>query len=138
VDEGAARVLKAFAENGGEVITVGRTVEALAPFRNVAASETPRLTAELARNKGVIKAGKSSVMGIAVHRAAQGTILHVVNYNYNASTHRIDPIDASFDLEFEPRKPRVHSFPESAGVSAVVKGRKLNLARAGIYTILEL
>ena len=77
-------------------------------------------------------------MGIAVHRVAEGTILHVVNYNYNASTHRMDPIDASFDLEFEPRKPRVHSFPENTAVSAVVKGSKLNLARAGIYTIVEL
>ena len=31
--------VKAFAENGGEVIAVGRTVEALSSFRNVAASE---------------------------------------------------------------------------------------------------
>jgi len=138
MDEGTARAVKAFADKGGEVITVGRRVDALASLRNVAAADAAGLTSELAKDKGVIKAGKSSVMGISVHRAAEGMVLHVVNYNYNAATHRIDPISASFELGFQPRAPRVHTFPDNPAVSVTVQGRKLDLAGAGIYTIVEL
>jgi hypothetical protein len=138
MDEATAEAVLAFERGGGELITVGRRTEPLASCRNVPVRDTGRLVGEMTGKKGMVSAGKSNVMGIAVHRRPEGVVLHVVNYNYNAGTHRIDPIDATFDLAFTPKKPKVHSFPENPHVSTSLNGKKLTLTGAGIYTIVEL
>ncbi len=134
----AAEVIRAFGKSGGEVLTFARRVDALSSCKNYEAGDIDRLVDELSADKGVVSAADSGRIGIAVHKSGSRLVLHVVNYNYNADTHRIDPVDAVFDLAFQAGSVKVHSFPENASASTAVENGRLTLKNAGIYTIVEL
>jgi hypothetical protein len=137
MDRKTADVLQARARSGAEVTTLGRRVDALASLRNVTARDAGRMVADLAKDKGVVHAGPSRSMGIAVHKRGDKLVMHVVNYNYNPATHRIDPIDATFKLSFKADSVKTHSFPENPGLTATVRKDQLTLKGLGIYTIVE-
>ncbi len=138
MDDQSAKAVQAFAEAGGSVVTLARRAQALSSCGNYAAHDMRLLVAELAKNKGVVSAKDSEKFGIAVHRDTGRFLLHIVNYNYNAGTHRIDPTDASFDLAFEQKGARIHSFPENSGISVSLRKDRLTLKNIGVYTIVEL
>jgi len=137
MDDQTAETIGSFGRADGHVITIARRVAGLSSFRNYADADMGRLVAELARNKGLISAHDSRDIGIAVHRREDRILLHVVNYNYNPGTHRIDPVDAVFDIAFESKGINVHSFPENGTASVSLKKRRLTGNGLGIYTIVE-
>ncbi len=140
MDDQSAKAIQAFAQAGASVITLARSVKALSSCRSYAAQDMGLLVAELAKSKGVVSAKDSEKFGIAVHkdRDKNRFLLHIVNYNYNPGTHRIDPTDASFELAFEAKGTKVHSFPENPAISVSLRKNKLALKHVGIYTIVEL
>lgn len=137
LDDRAVEVIEDYSKAGGEVITFARAVDRLSSHKNYSTDDICQLVNELAGNKGIISACDSNKMGISVHKNDNGYVMHIVNYNYNQDTHRIDPIDAEFDLAFSTETVKVHSFPENSAVSANINGNKLVLKNAGIYTIVE-
>jgi hypothetical protein len=137
MDDQTVKVINEYAKAGGEVITAARKVGGLASFRNYQETDLNLLVNELACNKGIIHADDSDRMGISVHRNGDKVVLHIVNYNYNEATHRIDPIDAAFDLSFNADQVQVHSFPENESIIADINKNRLTLKNIGIYTIIK-
>jgi hypothetical protein len=138
LEDQSAKAIQAFEGAGGSVVTLGRSVKALSSCRSYAAQDMGLLVADLAKSKGAVSATDSDKFGIAVHRDKSRFLLHVVNYNYNPGTHRIDPTDASFDLAFNAKGTKIHSFPDNPAISVSLRKNKLALKNIGIYTIVEL
>jgi hypothetical protein len=138
MDEATVAVLQEFTDRGGEIDTVARAAAGLESYRNFAMADIGRLVAELARKKGLVQSDETKGMGIAVHRRGERIVLHIVNYNYNSESHRIDPINTGFSLDFKPKNAVVHTFPENENTAARLIGNRLLVENAGIYTIVEL
>lgn len=137
LDDKSVEVIDDFEQSGGDVITIGRTAEGLASYRKHSEKDTNNIIDGLSNDKGIVSATDTNNMGIAVHKNDNGYVMHIVNYNYNEKTHRIDPIDATFKTDFKSDSIKVHSFPENTKVSAHMENSELTLKDLGIYTIIE-
>ncbi len=131
-----ATEIKQFAKSGGEVVTIGRAVDALREFKNYEDEAT--LMRVLSQREDKIVVGPSEQFGIALHKSHRGYVLHILNYNFNVQTHHIDSLPAiEMKLNFNARLTKVHGFPENPDISAAVEGHKLMVKNAGSYTIVE-
>ncbi len=137
MDAQTVKVILDYAKAGGEVITFARANDGFNSHKHFNAEDMYRLVNELAGEKGIISACDCEKMGMAVHKKDDGYVMHIVNYNYNQDTHRIDPVDVTFELGFNAENIKVKSFPENSPVSAEIKSNNLTLKNAGIYTIVE-
>lgn len=137
LSDDAAMALSNYARTGNEVITFARAVEKLAGFKNVPDGAMKQLVNSLSEKKGMISTQECDKVGIAVHQNQNGYVLHVVNYNYNQETHRIVPVDIAFDLGFQCKQVKIHSFPENKSILYSSSNNKLELKNVGIYTIVE-
>lgn len=137
MDDATAEAIRCFAASGGEVVTLSRAAEPLSGFQNYSSDHMDLLVSELAKNKGIVHAADTDRYGVAVHKTADGYALHIVNYNYNESTHRIDPVDVEFRLGFPAEEGIVYSFPEERSGRVAIENGKGVIAGADIYTIVE-
>jgi hypothetical protein len=138
LDESNASVLKSFAVKGGEVITHARTVKALSEYANFPLENRGHLVADLARNRGLIDMDENRQFGIALHRTKAGYALHILNYNFNEKTHRIDPIwNIRGRVNFSSKSIRVVCFPEESDIVCTLDKNVLEVKNAGIYTVIE-
>ncbi|HBE77189.1 MAG TPA: hypothetical protein DDW65_05335 [Firmicutes bacterium] len=135
-DDAAAALLN-HGKNDNEVITLARTVKKLAGYKNVPSNEMNQLVESLSDKKGIISTHECDKVGVAVHQNKNGYVLHVINYNYNEGTHRIDPVNITFDLGFQCKQVKIHSFPENQLISYSLSTNHLELKNAGIYTVVE-
>ena len=136
-----AEILNQFQIQGGRLITIGRYIDALAPDRQYEAAQQEDLTAYLKPLSQIVKTDGSSQYGFALHALENGHALHLVNYNYNEQTHKIDSIESiqlKFNIPFS--QIRCYSFPENDALSVETNPETgdIQLNHAGIYTILEL
>ncbi len=139
LDDATAKVLRDFASAGGSVITLGRAVEALKDLPNVPVESLKQLAGQLAEQPGLLTACDHDKLGIALHKTDNGYALHLVNYNFNQETHRIDSLpELSFQLHFPVHGVKVHPFPTEDTPTAALDGETLTVRNAGIYTIVEL
>lgn len=139
LDETASQALDAFARSGGEVITLERRVPALEHFAHYDRESEPALADRLAAEKSAVDAPDSPLYSIDLRKTPEGWALHLVNYNCNAETHRIDPLPAmEFGLSLPVSSVTAHCFPENPALRAELENGTLRVENAGIYTILEL
>lgn len=139
MDEKTAQVLVDFASKGGKVITIERKVKALANFENFVAANVDQLVEILKKHKSYIKASESPLYGIDLRKTAKGYALHIVNYNYNEQTHKIDLLkDLVFKLTLPASKADVHCFPENSNIEVSLHDEEITINNAGIYTIIEI
>jgi hypothetical protein len=137
LSDDAATALSNYAKSGNEVITFARAIQKLTGYKNILSSEMNQLVESLSDAKAIISTQECDKVGIAVHQNKNGYVLHVVNYNYNNETHRIDPVNINLDLGFQCKQVKVHCFPENKAISYSSSNNKLELKNAGIYTIVE-
>ena len=134
-----AAVLNAFAEKGGTVLTLARKVDALRAETAYAAEDAPALASRLAALPAPLDAPEGKDFGIDLRETAEGKALHLVNYNYNEKTRRIDALKPLvFRLHFPASQVTAHAFPENPALRASLDGDLLTVENAGIYTILEI
>ena len=139
MDDSTAKVLENFAKSGGELITFARRVDKLKDFKNYSQSQRQELVSKLASEKAVVETFGGDKYGFAVHQNKEGKyLLHIVNYNFNTTTHRIDHLDQlTFDIAFDAKDLKVYSFPKNKTTRAELEGGKLQVQNAGIYTVVE-
>lgn len=139
MDDATAGVLTAFAKEGGRVITLERCHEALKECEAYTAKTAGALVEKLSGQKGFIDAPESLSYSIDLRKTEKGCALHIVNYNYNEETHRIDPLEElSFGVKLPASKATAHSFPENPALCASVENGVLTVKNAGIYTVIEM
>lgn len=137
------QILQGFRERGGEVFTLGKSPATdRTGFRadlHFEQEQTDALTELLAEGEQEIRAEQEGEYGIAWYDTGGGRALHVVNYSYESTSHRIVPIPC---LRFELTKPgqigRIGCFPENPRLRVTVEGKTLRLENVGIYTLVEL
>jgi hypothetical protein len=96
------------------------------------------LVAELARDRGLIDMDENRQIGIALHRIKSGYALHILNYNFNEKTHRIDPVwNIRGKIKFSSRSIKTFCFPEESDTVCTLNGDVLEVKNAGIYTVIE-
>lgn len=138
LDDENALVLKTFAAGGGEIITYARTAEMLSAYTNFPQENRGYLVAELAKDRGLINIEENRQFGIALHRIKSGYVLHILNYNFNEKTHRIDPIwTIRGKIRFSSKSIRTVCFPEEQDTICTLNGDILEVKNAGIYTVIE-
>ena len=134
-----AAVLKAFAEQGGRVITLERCHELLKEYESYTEENVKCLVDKLAEEKHLIGAPESPVYGINLRKTEKGQALHIVNYNFNPETHKIDPLgELSFEVKLPVAKVTAHCFPENPVLEVSVENQVVTVKNAGIYTIIEM
>jgi hypothetical protein len=138
LDDNNASVLKSFADKGGELITYARAVKKLSGYANFSQENREHLVAELARDRGLADMEENRQFGIALHRIKSGYALHVLNYNFNEKTHRIDPVwNIKGKIKFSARSIRTICFPEESDTVCTLNKDVLEVKNAGIYTVIE-
>lgn len=138
MDQKTADVLNNYRTDGGEVIACSRKPESLNASAQYGPDETGLLFRHLSQRTPLIKFDNNPVYGAALHHNGESYLLHIVNYNYNEETHRIDPIPSiELTAAFPFCDVRLYTFPGSGNTRAVVKGQELCIENADIYTIIE-
>ena len=75
--------------------------------------------------------------GVAVHQKDNEKVIHIVNYNYNEATHRIDALpEVRMKLNFHCNQLDIVKFPENNSAEAEVKDGEIVVRNAGIYTVI--
>lgn len=139
MDDTTADVIREFAQQGGRVITLERCHEALREFEAYTAGTAGALVEKLAGEKSLLDAPESPLYSVDLRRTEKGCALHIVNYNYNEETHRIDPLaELSFGMKQPVSRAIAHSFPENPALSASIENGVLTVKNAGIYTVIEM
>lgn len=132
-------VLKQFVTLGGEIITYVRAAKDLSEYINFKHDELSSLVNKLSMKKNLVTTDNSQLYGIALHKINSGYSLHILNYNYNDETHKIDAInEINIKLEFEVEKISIYNFPEKSNVTVDIKGKNLKICNTGIYTVIEI
>ena len=130
-----AKVVGDWAASGAQVFSIGRAASGLPGARNMDGDD---LVKALAQNKGLIQADSTGLIGLSLHKTGTGYAMHLVNYNYDAKTHRIDEVDSlGFTLGFTPKRIALHSFPDNPKFTAEFGGNRLVLGHIGAYSIVE-
>ena len=139
MDPANAAVLNAFAEKGGTLLSLERKIDALKPAAAYTAQEEDALVSRLASDPAFVAAPESPLYGIDLRKTENGQALHLVNYNYNDETRRIDPLPPlTFGLRFDAKTAEAHCFPENEALRVTLENGMLQVENAGIYTIIEL
>lgn len=138
MEEEMVRELNAYGERGGEVIAFARKAPGLVCAAEYTQEQQEELVSLLAGEEQEIRALTKGDYGIAWHDTGRGRALHVVNYQYNERTHRIDALpELEFELDRAYSEIKLHCFPENPELLACLDGRRVKLQSAGIYTIVE-
>lgn len=139
MDPANAEVLNEFAANGGRLISLERKIDALQVCESYTAANAEELVEKLVEAAGILEAEESPLYSVDLRETSSGRALHIVNYNYNEETHRIDPIpELNMTLKFEAAAAEAHCFPENPDIRVCLKDGKLKIENAGIYTVIEL
>lgn len=134
-----AAVLDEFAAEGGKIITLERCHELLKGSEAYTKENVCELVDKLAAEKTFIDAPACAPYGMDLRKTENGWALHIVNYNYNEETHRIDPIEElKFGVQLPVSEATGHSFPENKELVVCVENGVLTVKNAGIYTIVEM
>ncbi len=138
MEEKTIDVLNAYHAAGGEVITYSRKPEALNATAEYALEESGLLLDSLAKKPPLIAFDGNPSYGTALHRGEDAWFLHIVNYNFNEETHRIDAIPSlRLTAAFPFRGVKLHTFPDNPEIRADVRGQDAVIQNAGIYTVIE-
>lgn len=138
MDQETADVINAYRKAGGEVIVSAREPEGLEVSRVYPEGKREELLAELQSKESRVICDGNIQYGIALHDAGDAHALHIVNYNYNEETHKIDEIPSiHLHTAFAADQIQVHTFPENANIQVQTEGNEVVVKNAGIYTILE-
>ncbi len=136
MNDQTASTINAFSEAGGDVITYGRAVDGLAKYVNYADQDT--LVGALSALPVAIEVQSIGKFGIALHKTGTGYALHIVNYNFNEGTHRLDPLALiTIKLNVPAGRIAAHSFPDNQNLAARIMGGVLTIENAGIYSVIE-
>lgn len=139
MDDQTTQVLNSYAEMGGEIIGYSRWSQGLQVSKQYLPEEEEQLIDYLQEKEARICFDKNSAYGVALHDAGSAHVLHIVNYNYNEETHRIDPIlQIRMQIQFEVADINVYTFPENPEICVRRQGQEIIVENAGIYTILEM
>ena len=92
MQESTVEILKSCQETGVEVFTFGRIPRGLDPDKTYQTEEENVLIHMLRMQTMVIGVQSDGKYGVAVHQKDNGKVLHIVNYNYNEETHKIDTL----------------------------------------------
>lgn len=139
MNEKTAEVLNNFVRCGGQVISLERHIPALKAGKAYTADNVSELVERLADEKAFIDAPESLDYGIDLRETLNGFALHIVNYNFNGQTHKIDPLPAlTFGLKIPASRVKAHCFPENPGIEIELRAGRLTVENAGIYTVLEI
>lgn len=138
MDKKTADVLNNYHAAGGEVIAFSRKSEALNVSAQYSLEEAGSLLECLSKRTQLIKFDDNPAYAAALHHNGDSYLLHIVNYNFNEETHRIDAIPSiELTAAFPFYDVKLHTFPENKEIRAVVKGQDLRIENVGIYTIIE-
>ena len=138
MDEETTKVLNDWKAAGGELITLSRKAEALDACACYEKNGWDALAADLKAKPARICMQDSPKYGISLQDNGEANVLHIVNYNFNEETHRIDPLDeVSFTAAFDTANVEIRTFPENDKVVICRDGDKVTAKNLGIYTILS-
>jgi len=130
-------------DSGGRIGAMGRVHPSLNKF--ALTIRHPLSTGEEIRNwmnpnnqQQVVQLDRKNV-GMSVHKTETGYALHLINYNLNNITRKIEAVDLMrYKLLDSPRNVKIHSFPgPCCSVEYNDQTRILEVERLGIYTIIE-
>ncbi|SDF55980.1 hypothetical protein SAMN05660368_00918 [Marvinbryantia formatexigens] len=139
MDSVNAAALNAFAAGGGTVISLERKTEELKADELYKAGDMDELIEKLVGEDNIIDAPESLMYSVDVRETEEGRALHLVSYNYNEETHRIDAIpELNIGLNFKADAIGVYCFPENPNIEVTLNNGRLNIRNAGIYTIIEI
>jgi hypothetical protein len=129
-------VINAFSDAGGTVITYGRSLGALGKHQKFL--DQSLLVDVLAAVPAKMTSEPNGTFGLSLQKTRHGYALHIVNYNYNLTTHRLDPLSPiKVKLNVPAGRIQAHSFPENASLTAHFAEQTLTVENAGIYSIIE-
>lgn len=138
MDKETADVVNQYSLNGGETIVYGRGQEGLISSACYEKEEKTKLIQYLSEKKSRVFCDENKDYGIALHDNGDAYVLHIVNYNYNEESHRIDRIPAiRLRTDFPADNVEVHAFPENREIQIRAAEDEVIIENAGIYTILE-
>lgn len=138
MDEETAHVLNEYWENGGETISYSRHPEGLKTSSCYGKEERTKLVEYLCGKKGKVYCEGDKRYGIALHDNGESHVLHIVNYNFNDETHRIDQIpEIRLQMNVFMEQIDVHTFPENKEIQIEIEENEIRIKNADIYTILE-
>ncbi len=138
MDEKTIEVLNNYHTAGGEVITYSRKPDTLAASSEYQLDESDALLDCLSQKHSLITFDDNPVYGTALHHNDDTYVLHIVNYNFNKETHKIDVIPSiKLTAAFPFCDVKVHTFPNNPDIQTTVQGQDVYIKNAGIYTILE-
>jgi hypothetical protein len=123
---------------GGEARAVGQQPAWLVASECYSSPEDPRLLAWVRQGNQLITCEDSRGIGFQLHRNGPDYVLHLVNYNLNEQTRKIDAVpEVRFELGWCPESVRACSFPEP-GALVEIDGSSLTARGVGIYTVIHL
>ncbi|MDO4336827.1 MAG: hypothetical protein Q4C91_01930 [Eubacteriales bacterium] len=139
MDDKTVQVLNTYREEGGSIYTLERKAKALQCDNGYSEENMGDLVQAMAEQPQELKAVSKGEYGIAWHDTGYGRVLHIVNYQYNEETHRIDLLPRlEFQSEKRFSKVKFSAFPENPDVKAIITETGIEVINAGIYTIVEL
>ncbi|GAA6409711.1 hypothetical protein K040078D81_38280 [Blautia hominis] len=138
MQESTVEILKSCQKTGVEVFTFGRIPQGLKPDKMYQTQEEDALIDMLHMQNMVIEVQSDGKYGVAVHQKDNGKVLHIVNYNYNEETHKIDTLpEVRVKLNYPCDELRIAEFPENNRAEAEIKDGEIVVRNAGIYTVIE-
>ena len=138
MDEETAGVINEWRKAGGQVVTLSRKADALEADVMYEKGDIDGIASALKAMPSRIRMSDSLKYGISLQENDKANILHLVNYNYNEKTHRIDDLDEiSFTADFDTDQVEIRTFPENDRIEVCREGERVFVKNAGIYTILS-
>ena len=139
MDDQTTQVLNSYAELGGEIIGYSRWSQGLQLSKQYLLDDEEIFIDYLQEKEARICFDKNPAYGVALHDAGTAHILHIVNYNYNKETHKIDPIlQIRMQIQFEVEDINICTFPENPEICVRQQGQEIIIENAGIYTVVEM
>jgi hypothetical protein len=129
--------------NGGRIASMGRVHSSLEQFALPPGGQLSDVRDEISwlnqnHHQFIVQLDQKNV-GMSVHQTATGCTLHLVNYNLDNVTRKIETLDlVRYQLAFSPQQIRIHGFPEPSGQFEYDHQTGiLSIRQLGIYTIIE-
>lgn len=139
MDDETKLTLEQYRKAGGELITYARKPEGLQTTGHYEQKEGQELIQYLAEKEAKVKCDENYRYGIALHDMGNAYAIHIINYNFNEETHKIDEIpEIDLQIGFDVKELRSYSFPENPAIKTEIDKNRVKLKNAGIYTILEM
>lgn len=127
-------------KKGGRALVIGKPPTLLNGYEKAVSYNDPKVHKWLksaAHQKITVKGSKQ--VGIGFHKIHNGYALHIVNYNLNINTRKIEYVpEIDIALDWICKSVETVTFPENDCIKVKIKNNKIKIKNIGIYSILHL